>query len=73
VSTRRALWTSIVIGDPSNSSRYLEQRCGAIRRRGEDAGQGSAGRQFFEPKIVDLTVVAVAAINGRNCLASSFM
>ena len=72
MSTRRAPWTSIVIGDSLNSSRYLEQRCGAIRRRGEDAGQGSVGRQFFEPEIVNLTVVAVAAINGRNWLASGF-
>ena len=32
----------------------------------------SVGRQFFEPEIVNLTLVAVAAINVRNCLASGF-
>jgi hypothetical protein len=35
-------------------------------------GQGSVGRQFSKPEIVDLTVVAVAAINDRDCLASGF-
>jgi hypothetical protein len=34
--------------------------------------RGSVGRQFSEQEIVSLTVVAVAAINGRNCLGSGF-
>ena len=34
--------------------------------------RASVGRQFAEPEIVNLTVVAVATINGRNCLAPAF-